>query len=204
MITVPGLRVNIGLTSKHDGCAENMATLAAQYSLQRHRHCADCAWLTVRPQSDVHVSDLARFSAGASSVFEAAENKRAAVSAPPAPPPPPPHKALLTHRLLTFFLSHAFVLPGATEQHQPHSLSDTTLRERASRLWSTDNRRVRPPQQPARRSCCCASVAPCGSTRSFFLHVSAALHSRQPLTNEAARPGRGRDRAANQEQPLVN
>lgn len=43
-------------------------------------------------------------------------------------------------QLLTFLLSHAFVLPGAAEQHQPHSLSDTELWERASRLWSTDNR----------------------------------------------------------------
>ncbi|TKS81072.1 hypothetical protein D9C73_015176 [Collichthys lucidus] len=43
-------------------------------------------------------------------------------------------------QLLTFLLSHAFVLPGAAEQHQPHSLSDTELRERASRLRSTDNR----------------------------------------------------------------
>ena len=30
---------------------------------------------------------------------------------------------------LTFLLSHAFVLPGTTEQHQPHPLSDPELRE---------------------------------------------------------------------------
>lgn len=59
-------------------------------------------------------------------------------AAPPAPAAliPPPRPQL--QRLLTFLLSHAFVLPGATKQHQPHSLSDTELRERASRLWSTD------------------------------------------------------------------
>lgn len=50
MNTVHGLRVNTGLPSKHDGCGENMASLAAQYSLQIHQHCADCAWLTVKPK----------------------------------------------------------------------------------------------------------------------------------------------------------
>lgn len=55
--------------------------------------------------------------------------------------------------VFTFFLSHAFFLPGATKQHQPHPPTDAELRERASRLSLTDKRRVRAAAaQPARRS----------------------------------------------------
>lgn len=83
---------------------------------------------------------------------------------------------------------------------------------------------VRPPPQPARRSCCCALVLSLrcppsplllidthslslsfSHTHSFFLqHVSAALHSRELLTNEAAEPGRGRHGPANQRHCPVN
>lgn len=63
---------------------------------------------------------------------------------------PPPHA--VPWCVLTFFLSHAFFLPGAAKQHQPHSPTDAELRERASRLCLTDKRRVRAEAQPARRS----------------------------------------------------
>lgn len=46
---------------------------------------------------------------------------------------PPSLPACSPRPLLTFVLSHVFVLPGAAEQHQPHSPTDTELRERASR-----------------------------------------------------------------------
>lgn len=107
--------------------------------------------------------------------------------------------ALHTQQLPTFFLTHAFVLPGAAEQHQPHSLADTELREGASRLWSTDNWRVRPPPQPARRSCSAVRVgrspAAHHHTASSFCTFVRRFIQREPLTNEAAGPGRGRTQA---------
>lgn len=62
----------------------------------------------------------------------------------------PRHRPLC---VFTFFLSHAFFLPGATKQHQPHPPTDAELWDRASRLSLTDKRRVRAAAaQPARRS----------------------------------------------------
>lgn len=77
--------------------------------------------------------------------------------------------------LLTFFLSHAFFLPGAAKQHQPHSPTDAGLRERARPLCLTDKRRVRA-ANPAVES---PPAASCGT-------FSAALHSRPPPANEEA------------------
>lgn len=135
------------------------------------------------------------FTASASSVFGAAED---APGVSPAQTPPHAHPG----QLPTFFLSHAFVLPGAAEQHQPHSLADTELRETASRLWScgvSDHHRSQPGGCVAvRRS------LPCCAPHCFPVHVSAALHSGEPLTNEAAGPGRRRHRPANHEQSPGN
>lgn len=140
---------------------------------------------------------------GASSVFGAAEEAPLSLHLPPRRRMQP--AALYTQRLLTFLLSHAFVLPGAAEQHQPHSLSDTELRVRASRLWSTrypvcDHHRSPPGGRVAVRW----SLPAAAHTASSCLHVSAALHSRELLTNEAAEPGRGRHGPANQGHSPVN
>lgn len=88
-----------------------------------------------------------------------------------------------------------------------HSPTPSSGREPAA--FGRQRTGVRPPVQPARRSCCCASVP---SLRRYTqlpfacccLHVSAALHSRELPANEASKPGRGRVGLANQDHSLVN
>lgn len=123
------------------------------------------------------------FSVGASSAF------RGAGSAPWSPHRPPQKpKRVTSTQVLTFLLSHAFVLPGATEQHQPHSHAE--LRERANCLCSTD-KRCSPTHTAARPGVVSLRVGrslrrPTQLPSARCLHVSAALHSREALTNEAA------------------
>lgn len=84
-----------------------------------------------------------------------------------------------------------------------------TLRERASRLWSTDNRcaTTTAAARPAVVLLCVGRslLRPTQLPPAWWLHVSAALLSREPLpTNGGAEPVRGRDRPANQQHCPAN
>lgn len=141
------------------------------------------------------------FSVGASSAF------RGAGSAPWSPHRPPQKpKRVTSTQVLTFLLSHAFVLPGATEQHQPHSHAE--LRERANCLCSTD-KRCSPTHTATRPGVVSLRVGrslrrPTQLPSARCLHVSAALHSREALTNEAAEQCGGNRGLANHKHALLN
>lgn len=67
------------------------------------------------------------FTPGASSAFQAAEDVTDSASRHAARGGSP-QSSPTDRSFLTFVLSHVFVLPGAAEQHQPHSPADTELR----------------------------------------------------------------------------
>lgn len=122
---------------------ENMASVAAQYAAWRSLQINQCYtvtfvdnWRYITPTLEKKQCKASCFSVEYLVCFE--HQRMLSLHLPPRRRMQP--AAVNTSQLLTFLLSHAFVLPGAAEQHQPHSLSDTELRERASRLWSTDNR----------------------------------------------------------------
>lgn len=77
--------------------------------------------------------------------------------------------------VLTFFLSHAFFLPGAAKQHQPHPPTDAELRERASRLCLTDKRQ----QQQQQRNEPGGPVASCSFLQHVFCGASFKIASDQ-------------------------
>lgn len=90
---------------------------------------------------------------------------------------------------LTFVLTHVFVLPGAAEQHQPHSPADTELRvdSRAKAIEASQ------PPLGRRNTGVCAHQRSLlllrfpfrhrQPARSFLQHVPAARHSRETSTN---------------------
>lgn len=128
------------------------------------------------------------FTLGASSAFRAADD----VAPPPAMHPRRlPAKQTRTDRsFLTFVLTHVFVLPGAAEQHQPHSPADTELRV-VSR--AKPNEASQPPQGrrntgvSAHQSSLLLLFFPLRHrqpTRSFLQHFPAARHSRGAPTND--------------------
>lgn len=102
----------------------------------------------------------------------------------------------LRKQLLTFLLSHAFVLPGAAKQHQPHSLSfGEPLVDRQP------GNRSAPAPAPQRSHRWC-----CGPCLGRFLQLkpptllpaarccspdSPAVHSTELPTNEVAEPRKG-------------
>lgn len=133
------------------------------------------------------------FTPGASSAFQAAEDVTDSTSRHAAPGGSP-QSSPTDRSFLTFVLSHVFVLPGAAEQHQPHSPADTELRvdsraEPASHPW-VDGIPACP--RTGARPCCCASPLRYRQpTRSLLQHAHAALHSREAPTNGDARGGGG-------------
>lgn len=145
------------------------------------------------------------FTPGASSAFRAAD-----VAPPPAmQPAAAPRKATRTDRsFLTFVLTHVFVLPGAAEQHQPHSPADTDLRvdSRAKPIEAS--------QPPLGRRNTGVSAHQRSllllffllrhrqPTRSFLQHVLAARHSREAPTNDGE-AGEGRVRCGFSNQKLA-
>lgn len=188
-----GLRVNVAY--KHAGrihskngfiCGTTWRSLHTNlFRYSKHRNGAVCSF----------------FSVGASSAF------RRAGSAPWSPHRPPQKpKRVTSTQVLTFLLSHAFVLPGATEQHQPHSHAE--LRERANCLCSTD-KRCSPTHTATRPGVVSLRVGrslrrPTQLPSARCLHVSAALHSREALTNEAAEQCGGNRGLANHKHALLN
>lgn len=178
-----------------------MASLAAQYSLQIHQHCADCARLTVKPK----VGEIVVYCQSILCVWSS--RGRAAVSACPAAAAAAAAASGSSHPADPYLLPLPCVRPSRCSRAASTSF---TLRHRAPGesqpplldgiTGVSDQHR----SQAGGRVAVRPSVAPRGATRSFLRHDSAALHSREPLTNEAAGPGRGRHRPANQEPSPVN
>lgn len=129
------------------------------------------------------------FTPCASSAFQAAEDASPSPHLPPSAmqPAAAPHLRPLPcvrpsrcSRAASTSFTHRHRAPG---ESQPSP-------------WSTDNRRVRAPQPPqSRPGARVVAVLPCGTTHSLLPHVSAALHSREALTNEAPGAGERKTRA---------
>ncbi len=176
MSTVHGLRVITA--SKHDGCINSQrkhgfscSTICpCSLALPADTAMLHCCLCVTDSKSRKYSAKHNVYSQFRGSILCVLSSRgRAAVPASPAPPPP--HAASgSSHPAAPYLPPLPCVRPSRCSRAASTSF---TLRHRApgeSQPPLVDKKAgVRPPPQPARRSCCCALVAPCGGPHSFLL-----------------------------------